>query len=204
MVASAKRFECFVPLLPSESQEEFAALALEFEQAFQPKDAVDRRLVCELVCITWDIQRLWPYKTVIINNSRITALRTILQQLLYRKDFDSPDEHEVAAEKFARGWFSNRADKTRVAKLLRRYQMEGEAAIEAEAFRSVAEDLERLDRMLAVCTVRFDRTLRCVMEYQQARSASLQCGADRILNSDDVPRLVNPNSKAGNDKRTES
>jgi len=62
-----------------------------------------------------------------------------------------------------------------------------EAAIEAEAFRSNAEDLERLDRMLAVLAIRFEKTLPCLMEYQQSRSTPLQRGANRILNNDDVP-----------------
>jgi len=188
------------PLLASESRAEFESLESQFEQELQPKGVVERMLVRELVRITWEIQRLWPYKTVIINNSRLVALQTILEQLLYRRDFDSFDEHEVAAEKFSRGFFSNRADKNRVVKLLRIYQMDDEAAIEAEAFRLNAEDLERLDRMLAILTARFDKALRCLMDYQKSRSAR---DDDQNLDTKVVPKLVMRSSELSDGKRTE-
>ena len=74
-----------------------------------------------------------------------------------------------------------------VAKLLRKFQMD-EGAIEAEAFRLCSEDVERLERMLALLEVRRDKALGNVAEYGKILSKQLQEAADQIL--DDVPYLV--------------
>ena len=55
---------------------------------------------------------------------------------------------------------------------------------------SCSEDLERLDRMLTALEFRRDKALRCVADYRQILSKQLQQAADRILDNDDVPRLV--------------
>jgi hypothetical protein len=140
-------------------------------------------------------------KPSLLNNSRRAAMQEILEQLLDPHDFEFSYQIEQAAAELARGWFENDDDKANVAKLLRKFQLD-ETAIEAEAFRLNAEDLERLDRMQAVLAVRFEKALRCIAEYRKSFSTELQHAADRILNSDDVPRLVSQSWKASNDKRT--
>ena len=52
------------------------------------------------------------------------------------------------------------------------------------------EDIERLDRMLALAEVRRDRALRFIAEYRQLLSKQLRQAGDRFLDNDDVPRLV--------------
>ncbi|WMT72528.1 hypothetical protein [Bradyrhizobium sp. Ash2021] len=101
----------------------------------------------------------------------------------------SPYDQELDAEDLARSWFDNKKAQTRVAKLLRKFQMD-EGAIDAEAFRKSAEDLERLDRMLTALEFRRDKALRCIAEYRQLLSKQLRQAGDRILDNDDVPRLV--------------
>jgi hypothetical protein len=65
-----------------------------------------------------------------------------------------------------------------------------EGAIEAEAFRLCAEDLERFDRKLTALESRRDRALRFIAEYRELLSKQLRQAGDRILDNDDVPRLV--------------
>jgi hypothetical protein len=130
--------------------------------------------------------RLRRYKTIIINNSRLAALRGILDQLLCRRDYDRPYDKDLDAEILARSWFGNKKAQTRVAKLLRQFQMD-EGAIEAEAFRLCAEDLERLERMLTTLEFRRDKTLRSIREYRQILSKQLQQAGDRILDNDEEP-----------------
>jgi hypothetical protein len=203
MVSSAKPPAHFTsPVLASESQDEFTSLCSELKQDVEPQDVIERTYVHEIACYIWEAQRLRRFKTVIINNSRRAAMQEILEQLLDPHDFEFSNQIEQAAAELARGWFENDDDKADVAKLLRKFQLD-ETAIEAEAFRLNAEDLERLDRMQAVFAVRFEKALRCIAEYRKSFSTELQHAADRILNSDDVPRLVSQSSKARNDKRTE-
>lgn len=177
------------PLLLTESQEEFASLCAELEQEIQPNGAIERTYVLDIANSIWETLRLRRYKTIIINNSCLAALRRILKQLLHRQDYNDYENHEDAAEDLARGWFENNKAKTRVAKLFRKFGLD-EGAIEAEAFRSCAEDLERLDRMLTASEVRRDKALRLIAEYRQILSKQLRQAADQILDHDDVPRLI--------------
>jgi hypothetical protein len=206
MAASANRSPHFTPpLLITESQEEFASLCSELEQEIKPKGIIERRYVHDIAYLIWEFQRLLCYKIVIINNSRFAALRKILEQLLSRQDYNGYEEHEKAAEDLARGWFENPHDKIKVAKLFRKFQMD-EAAIEAEAFRLNAEDLERLDRMLGTSAFRRDKALRCIAEYRQSLSTQLRHAADRILDKHEVYQLVEVSRKSETDngKRTEA
>jgi hypothetical protein len=177
------------PLLITESQDEFASLYAELEQEIQPNGVIERTYVQDIANNIWETLRLRRYKTVIINNSRLAALRRILQQLLCHPDTDVPYDDEQAPEDIVRSWFDNTKAQARVAKLLRTFQMD-EGAIEAEAFRLCAEDLERLDRMLTALEFRRDKALRFIAEYRQILSKQLRQAADRILDDDDVPRLI--------------
>ena len=116
-------------------------------------------------------------------------LRGILEQLLCHRDYDRPYDKDLDAEDLARSWFNNKEAQTRAAELLGQFQMD-EGALEAEAFRSCSEDVERLDRMLTALEFRRDKALRSVTDYQQSLSKQLQQAADRILENDEVPRLV--------------
>ena len=177
------------PLLITESQDQFASLCEELEQEIQPKGVIERTYVHDIASIIWEIQRFRRFQAVMINSSRLAALRRILEQMLRRRDFDGYDDHEQAAEDLARSWFENEKAKTQVAKLLRKFQTD-EGAIEAEAFRLCSEDLERLDRMLTALEFRRDKTLRFVADYRQLLSKQLRQAGDRILEHDEVPRLV--------------
>jgi len=73
--------------------------------------------------------------------------------------------------------------------LLRQFQMD-ETAIEAEAFRLCSENVERLDQMVALAEVRRNRALRCIADYRQSLAKQIKQATDRILDNDDVPRLV--------------
>ncbi len=44
--------------------------------------------------------------------------------------------------------------------------------------------------MVTASEFRRDKALRCIAEYRQILSKQLQQAADRILDNDDVPRLV--------------
>jgi hypothetical protein len=130
--------------------------------------------------------RLRRAKTGIINGAFLAALQGIQEQVLPR---DDDDDHERAAEDLAREWFENGKAETQVAALLRKFGLD-ESTIEAQAFRSCAEDLERLQRMLALAEVRRDRALRCIADYRQSLAKQIKQAADRILDNDDVSRLV--------------
>jgi hypothetical protein len=177
------------PLLITESVDEFASLRKGLKSEIKPEGVIEQIYVDDFATLIWEILRLRRYKTLIINNSRLAALQGILKQLLCDRDYDNSYEKDIDAEDLARSWFDDKKAQTRVAKLLRQFQMD-EGAIEAEAFRRCAEDLEQLDRMLTALEFRRDKALRCIAEYRQILSKQLRQAGDRILDNDDVPRLV--------------
>jgi hypothetical protein len=170
----------------TESADDFASLCEQVNQEISPTGVIERMYADDVIALTWDILRLRRSKTVIINAAFLAALQGLLEQLLNRRDFAY--DHEHAADDLARGWFANKKSKAQVATLLRKFGLD-EGAIEAEAIRSRAEDLERLDRMLAVAEVLRDKALRCIADYRQSL-AHRKKSTDRILDNDDVPQLV--------------
>jgi len=177
------------PLLINESADEFASLRKELKNEIQPEGAIEQMYVDDFAILIWEILRLRRYKTILIDSHRRDALRGILVELLCDDDYDQPYDKMLDAKDLARNWFDSKKAQARVAKLLRKFQMD-EGAIEAEAFRLCSEDLERLDRMLTALEFRRDKALRCIADYRQIFSKQLRQAGDRILDNDDVPRLV--------------
>jgi hypothetical protein len=189
MTSTAEQIGFMPALLIAESKDQFAALYGDLEQEIQPKGVIERTYVHDIANIIWEIQRLRKFKTAIINSARRPALQAILRQILAPLDFMAAREREQEADSLACDWFETQKAKKQVEKLLRKIGLD-EVAVEAEAFRSRAEDLERIDRMLTALEFRRDKALRCVADYRQILSKQLQRATDRILDGDDVPRLA--------------
>jgi hypothetical protein len=177
------------PLLITESVDEFASLRKGLKNEIKPEGVIEQMYVDDFATLIWEILRLRRYKTIMIDNHRRDALRGILVQLLCDDDYDQPYDKMLDAKDLACSWFDSKKAQARAAKLLRKFQMD-EAAIEAEAFESCFENIERLDRMLTALEFRRDKALRCIAEYRQILSKQLRQAADRILDNDDVPRLI--------------
>jgi hypothetical protein len=94
--------------------------------------------------------RLRRCKAGIINAAFRAALQTVVTQLL-REPGGSRFDVECEADELARDWFSDPDIKEKVAEALREFELD-ESAIEAEAIRQSADDLERIDRLLFVAT----------------------------------------------------
>ena len=186
---NADGLRSMAPLLSAESADEFASLRKQLENEIHPEGPIDQIYVDDFATLIWEILRLRRYKTIMIDNHRRDALRGVLMQLLCDDDYDQPYDKALDAKDLACSWFDSKKAQARVAKLLRKFQMD-EAAIEAEAFRLCSEDLERLDRMLTALEFRRDRALRFIAEYRQILSRQLQRAANRILENDEVPRLI--------------
>ena len=86
---------------------------------------------------------------------------------------DQPDE-------LARDWFSDPNVKKQIADLLREFDLD-ESAIEAEAIRQSADDLERIDRLMASAEARRDKALVCVAQYRGDFGALLRDGSNRLV-----------------------
>ena len=84
--------------------------------------------------------------------------------------------------------------KKEVAEILRRFHLD-ESAIEAQAIRSLASELEILDKRLMSLEARRNRAIRNIAEYRESFARKVREGSGRIIEGDSVIRLENPSGQ---------
>ena len=175
-----------LPVLITESSEELDALHEALKQEVKPRGAIEQMYVREIAFLVCEIQRLRRCKVAIIN----AAFRAALQHLLDQLTATSATDYQAAqrAVQLALAWFSNDDAKRQVSELLRQFHLD-EFAIEGEAIRRSASDLELLDRMLASLESRRNKALRLIAEYRGSLARLLRESSDRIIDATDVQQL---------------
>ena len=182
-----------LPLLITESADEFEALRDAFEREIKPQGIIEQMYVDDHSSIVWDILRLRRCKVVIINSAFRNALEHLLVPLLKGPgQYDHEVQHKAQA--LAHAWFTDREAEKQVSQTLNRFDLD-ESAIEAEAIRRSFSDLELLDRMLTSLESRRNKALRCVAEYRASLAHQLRESADRIIDDKGVLTLEDASSK---------
>jgi hypothetical protein len=176
-----------LPLLITESADEFDALRDAFEQEIKPRGIIEHMYVHDISSIVWEILRLRRCKAVIINSAFRSALEHLLPQLLRQPDQSEYDVRDEART-LAHAWFTDQEAKKQVSEILTGFDLD-ESAIEAEAIRKSSSELELLDRMLTSLESRRNKALGCVAEYRASLAHQLRESADRIIDGKDVLRL---------------
>jgi hypothetical protein len=176
-----------LPLLITESADEFDALRDAFEREIKPQGIIEQMYVHDISSIVWEILRLRRCKVVIINAAFRRALENLLEQLLGQANED-PFDVEDEAQALAQAWFTDQEAKKQVSETLSRFNLD-ESAIEAEAIRRSSSDLELLDRMQTSLESRRNKALGCVAEYRASLAHQLRDSADRIIDAKGVLRL---------------
>jgi len=176
-----------LPLLITESADEFDALRDAFKQEIKPRGIIEQMYVHDICAIVWDILRLRRCKVIIINSAFRSALQNLLKQLL-RLPGQYEYQVEGEAEALAHPWFTDQEAKKQVSEILSRFDLD-ESAIEAEAIRRSSSDLELLDRMLTSLESRRDKALGCVAQFRASLAHQLRENSDRIIDGKGVLRL---------------
>ena len=135
--------------------------------------------VADIAHLVWEVLRLRRCKAGIINAAFRSGLYTVLTQVL-REPGDKESQRERLADEIAHKWFSDPDTKKEVAEALREMELD-ESAVEAEAIRKSAEDLERIDRLLASAEVRRDRALLGVARYRGDFGTLLRETSNRMI-----------------------
>ena len=181
-----------LPLLITESADEFEALRDAFEREIKPQGIIEQMYVDDHSSIVWDILRLRRCKVVIINSAFRNALEHLLVPLLKGPgQYDHEVQHKAQA--LAHAWFTDREAEKQVSQTLNRFDLD-ESAIEAVAIRRSFSDLELLDRMLTSLESRRNKALCCIAEYRASLAHQLRESADRIIDGKEVLRLEHPAS----------
>jgi hypothetical protein len=183
-----------LPLLITESADEFDALRAAFEQEIKPRGIIEQIYVHDFCSIVWEILRLWRAKAAIINSAFRDALVHLLTECLRTPGGLQPLDLEDQVQTLALAWFKSEQGKKRVAKTLNESGFD-EYAIEGEAIRRSSSDLEQLNRMLASSEARRDTALRRIGEYRNGWGRQLRELSDRMIEEQNIPELVHVSSE---------
>ena len=177
------------PLLMSESEDEFEALGLDLVEEIKPRGIIEHMCVADIAEIVWESRRLHRCKAVMINMNYGAALKSLLRDVL---ELDAVDYRN--AKVLAQTWFTDKKAKKEVAEILRRFHLD-ESAIEAQAIKSLASELEILDKRLMSLEARRNRAIRNIAEYRESFARKVREGSGRIIEGDSVIRLENPSGQ---------
>jgi hypothetical protein len=180
------------PLLITESRDEFNLIREALNDQIKPRGIIEQMYVEDIAHLVWEILRLRRSKAAIINSAFRAALTGVVTQLLLKPGGLEYAVHDDA-EKLAYEWFSDPNVKKQIAGLLREFDLD-ETAIEAEAFRRSADDLERIDRLMASSEARRDKALVCIAQYRGDFGALLRESSHRLVDGE-VLKLEHAGSK---------
>jgi hypothetical protein len=168
-----------VPLLITESKDEFDQIRNALFDQIKPRGILEQMYVEDIACHAWEILRLRRGKVAIVNMAVRAALARVITQALLEPGGSYRDVAK-RAEELAYKWFSDPDVKNQIAGLLQKFGLT-ETAIQAEAFRKSADDLERIDRLMASAEARRDKALVCIAQYRADFGALLRESSDRLV-----------------------
>ena len=177
-------------LLITESSKHFARHRKGLADHIRPAGSVDTEYVKDIAFTNWEIDRYRRIGAAILSNRIVEALENLLKRMLPRNDYATYLDLQHAAKDLAFRYFSESEVRAYVLNLLRSYQLD-ETAIEAEAFRLCATELELLNRMVALLTGHRDKNYFVLAELRQ--SGFLQAPSAPVLEDpvlEQIPRVV--------------
>jgi hypothetical protein len=172
------------PLLITESAAEFYSIHAALNREIRSRGIIEQMYVADIAQLVWEILRLRRCKASIIN----LAFRAALEKLGFQF-LRAPGQFESVrdeAEELADEWFSNDDAKKKMSDLLASFDLD-ESAIEAEAIRSSAADIELLDKLLASLESRRDKALRRIAEYRNDFGREMRKASKAIIDAKALP-----------------
>jgi len=179
----AFRLSSKMPLLITESAEDFAALTAALTQEIKPRGVIEQMYVAHAAALVWEILRLRRCKDATINTAFKEALSGIVYRLAGKPDPDTPQRDWVDA--VSRDWFAKTQARKEVLELLDEFRLD-ESAIEAEAIRSRFSELEMFDRMLTLQESRLNKALRSIADYRDSFAKQVREVSNRVIEGDPV------------------
>jgi hypothetical protein len=170
-----------LPVLITESAEKFLRLHDALKDEFKPHGTVEKFMVDEIAALMWEIRRYRRAKTAILNSAYRSALENLLRRCREPglSAFGIDDKEELAHQ-----WFGNDQNaKQAVLQKLAYFGLD-ERAIEAEAIRIRAAELEKFDRLLASREWRLDKALRTFAEFRGGLRRQLRETAEKLIDGE--------------------
>jgi hypothetical protein len=174
------------PVLITERKEEFDELHAALTQELAPRGIVEKLFVAEIANIVWEMRRLRRSKTAISNIASKDAVKRILSGPA--RGFTDADREwaDMVSKAASVGWFSHALIREEIIEGLKVRGLD-ESAIEAEIMRWVADDVEKLDRMIASLEMRFRKALRELADYRETFADRARIASNRLI---EAPRVI--------------
>ena len=174
------------PVLLSESAADLDRVRETLNNEIQPRGVVEQLYLLDYAWLTFEVLRLRRCKIAILNTNFVPAIETIFRQLLLQSGYN-PGEASATAKDIAQRWFANKQVRKHGARLLRQYRLDV-SAIEAEAFRKSAKQIEQIDRLLASTKSRRSKIIRELAAYRNGLAQQLEKSANRIIEAEVLTR----------------
>jgi hypothetical protein len=176
-------------LLATECREDFVRLRKEFRDEIESSCTTERTYVNWVAILTWEILRFHRIKAELINGALLEALTNLLEQALPAGDFESSYRRDEAAEDLARRWFTDDKAKADVAVLLEQLGLD-EVALEAEAYRLRAKEIEGLDLMITAKAKGREEAIRFIGKLRKNLGERLRASSAEKIEENEPPVLV--------------
>jgi hypothetical protein len=167
------------PVLTSESAADLDRVRQTLNNEIKPRGVIEQLYLLDYAWLTFEVLRLRRCKIAILNTNFVPAIEAVFRQLLFQSGHNS-GEANANAKDIAQRWFANKEVRKYGARLLRLYRLDV-SAIEAEAFRKSAKQIEQIDKLLASAESRRSKVLREIAAYRNGLAQQLEKSANRII-----------------------
>lgn len=202
-------------MLITESTEEFNRFHDALKDELKTSGTVEHLILNDIAELAWEIRRYRRAKTSLINSAVLPALRNLLRPAVPRSipegqnrkkssddfglhtytraDFEADSKVAAEVERLAHQWFVDENDRKMILEMLGDCKLD-EYAIETEAMRIVAPELEKFDRFLLSLEWRRDKALRSLAEFRGGWGRDLHATVERMIDGE-VLALDNASKK---------
>ena len=204
------------PVLITESEAEFNQFFDALKDELKPYGIVDRLLIKDFGEVAWEIRRYRFAKVSCVNSAFLAALKNLLTPILRRQLAESvppkkrapqlealvvnfePSEAELETlaevDRLAQQWFVDENAKQHVLELLAENKID-EYAIETEAMRIAAPELQMFNRLEEAAERRLHKTLRLLGHYRSGLGRQIHAAVERVIDGK-VVALANAAKKS--------
>ena len=183
------------PVLITESVDEFNRLHGALKEELQITGTLEHLMFNGITELGWGIRRYRRAKISLINSAMLPALIKLLTPLvaipaervtprpkgdLFYFDVEAEHARQTEVHTLAHQYFVNEDARKSVLEMLGKNKLD-EYAIEAEAMRIVAPELEKFDRLLASYEWRLNKALRSLAELRGGFGRHLRASVDRVI-----------------------
>jgi hypothetical protein len=156
------------PLLPGESESEYENLLLQVLRRARPGDIVEEIWSSDIVNLTWEIWRIRRMMSKLIREAIAEILPSILSPIT------KADAHSEWMKALIKGWAPNRPSAIRrVEKYLASANVSFDV-VNAHAFLSEIDNVERLDRLITIAEARRNAAIREIDRHRSAFAQTLR------------------------------